>query len=97
MISDDPDEDADNLDDEGLIAACLGPGKTADPDEPTADQDIPDWPSVGARNVGLVVDNGTLDWFKTNHADWRREMGFVLRAWVVTKATAPDPVSPQGE
>jgi uncharacterized protein (DUF4415 family) len=88
MISDDPDEDADNLDDEGLIAACLGQGKAADPGDQAAGQDIPDWPPIHTRNVGLIVDNATVDWFKANHADWRQEMGFVLRAWVATKNAA---------
>jgi len=87
MIRDDPDEDADNLDDEALVAACLGPGNTSEQDSQAAEHAIPDWPPIGPRNVELIVDNETIDWFKANHADWRREMGFVLRAWVATKAT----------
>ena len=92
MITDDPDEDAENLDDEALLNAYLGrgqSGKSSDPENSA--EDIPDWPPSQTRNVGLIVDANTLGWFKANHADWRREMGFVLRAWVAVQAAAASP------
>lgn len=86
MISDQPDEDADALDDDKLLAAYLG----VDPQKPaqgviTAPEPS-DWPPTTEHDVGLSVDNMTLAWFKANHADWQRQMRFVLRAWVVAQA-----------
>ena len=100
MITDDPDEDADNLDDETLLSTCLGrrhPGESTD--QENLAEDIPDWPPNRTRDVGLIVDTETLAWFKANHADWRREMGFVLRAWVAAQAASVStkPSTPSAE
>lgn len=100
MITDDPDEDADNLDDEALLNAYLGrgqPGKSDNSENP--DEDIPDWPPIRTRSVDLIVDDDTLGWFKNNHADWRREMGVVLRAWVAAQAAhaSSEPSAAAGE
>ncbi|WP_428533728.1 hypothetical protein [Rhodopila sp.] len=81
MISDEPDEDADNLDDETLLRAYLGVGAAtqAATDSTT---DLPDWPQRRERDPGLNIDPETLAWFKARHGDWRGRMASVLRAWV---------------
>jgi hypothetical protein len=89
-ISDDPDEDADNLDDDALIEAYLGTGtRVAQSNTLAADagQEMPEWPPLKVRNIELTIDSATIAWFVGNHADWRREIGYVLRAWV---AAQPD-------
>ncbi len=90
MLPDDPDEDADHLDDEALLEAYLRP-------EPAGarrveEVNLPDWPPARRRDVAVEIDTATLDWFKANHPDWRREIRFVLKAWVTAqKAKAPSP------
>lgn len=90
MISDHPDEDADNLDDENLLEAYLGVGMptsdrggtpTSERGEATAAGGL-DWPGSHARDIGLTVNAETLAWFKANHSDWRLAIESVLRAWV---------------
>jgi uncharacterized protein (DUF4415 family) len=80
MISDEPDEDADKLDDENLLKTYLAVGL------PKVDQEaepmVPDWPPTTTRELGLNVDADTLRWFETNYGDWRQGMCSVLRAWV---------------
>ncbi len=90
MMTDETDEDADTLDDEALLSAYLGSGTSGTPSDQDADPEtrIPDWPPSRVRDTGLMVDTATLDWFKTNHADWRQEMAIILRAWVAAH-TAP--------
>ena len=89
-ISDQPDEDAANLDDNALFEAYLDAGtpRTAGVQATDVGDGMPDWPPVTLRNVGLTIDTATLAWFKSNHADWRAEAGFVLRAWVAAQTTA---------
>lgn len=80
MISDDPDEDADNLDDDTLLQSYLGSDTWA-PEEQAVT--MPDWPAGRSSDVALTVNAETVAWFKLNHADWRSAMELVLRAWVV--------------
>jgi hypothetical protein len=80
MHSDEPDEDADNLDDNNLLTNYLdgrSPGPASD-----AASAVLDWPPLTKGDLGLNVDAETLRWFETNHADWRQGMRSVLRAWV---------------
>jgi hypothetical protein len=84
-IMDEPDEDAADLDDDGLLEAYLDPGAPPAGDSAT---DMPEWPPAMVHDIGLTVDTATLAWFRNSHADWRREMGFILRAWVEIQTTA---------
>jgi hypothetical protein len=88
MISDEPDEDADSLDDEGLLEGFLaGPQDIAIRPAGTGPQDWP--PCHGGRDI-LAVDADILAWFKANHEDWQRQIGRVLRAWIATRpSTGP--------
>jgi hypothetical protein len=82
MISEDPDEDADTLDDGAVFDSYLG---DAPPRPDSADSDataLPDWPQA-VRDIGLNLDTETLAWFKAAYTDWRSAMRSVLRAWVV--------------
>jgi uncharacterized protein (DUF4415 family) len=86
MISDEPDEDADLLDDEAALETYLGdaPPKS-DSANPAAPQ-LPDWPRRAVDGIGLNLDAETLTWFKAAGADWRGQIRSVLRAWVAAKA-----------
>ncbi|MBS0644621.1 MAG: hypothetical protein U1E70_04490 [Acetobacteraceae bacterium] len=86
MLPDEPDEDAANLDDDALLDAYLNPSP-AEADQRDATR-LPDWPKLTVREVGLSLDTATLDWFRAHHADWRREIGFVLKAWVAAQTAA---------
>jgi uncharacterized protein (DUF4415 family) len=97
MISDNPDEDAESFDDEALVEAYLRPEHTRaefGPGEPAPATALPDWPPSTAREIGVTIDPTTLAWFKAHHPDWRREIRFVLRAWVAAQST-PRTVTPQ--
>ena len=84
MISDQSDEDADTFDDDKLVATYLGVDRQ--PAQHTVVAPEPsDWPPTSEHNIGLAVDSMTLAWFKANHADWQRQMRFVLRAWVIAQ------------
>jgi hypothetical protein len=96
MISDEPDEDADNLDDENLLITYLD-GSSSKPNL-DAEAAVPDWPPRATLDLGLNVDAETLLWFRNNYADWRQGMRAVLRAWVDIRtamaagvATKPEP------
>jgi hypothetical protein len=87
MISDEPDEYADNLDDDSLLRTYLGAGSRsggagASGPEPDRLSVVPDWPPSAMQDPGLPVDAETLKWFETNHRDWRQGMCSVLRGWV---------------
>ncbi|HYZ24350.1 MAG TPA: BrnA antitoxin family protein [Rhodopila sp.] len=71
--------DAETLDDDELLAACLGIDEQG-PDRQPAE--IPDWPPARSNPVTVAIDGDTAAWFKANSANWQREIGFVLRAWV---------------
>jgi uncharacterized protein (DUF4415 family) len=82
MISDDPDEDADTLDDDAVFDNYLGDALLR-PDSIASDATtLPDWPQA-VRDIGLNLDTETLAWFKAANTDWRSAMRSVLRAWVV--------------
>lgn len=84
MISDEPDEDADTLDDETLLENYLGVSAPNCPAGGSA-TDLPDWPQRRERDLGLNLDAETLAWFKTRHFDWQPTMASVLRAWVAAQ------------
>ncbi len=92
MISEDPDEDADNLDDETLLRQYLGAEKNVSGDSV---ESIPDWPPRALCDVAFTVDSEISGWFKRHHGDWRRAMRLVLRAWVV--AHTPDGPNQDGQ
>lgn len=87
MISDEPDEDADNLDDDTLMQTALGPaGEPLDTTgRGSGAAHIEDWPSPRMQGLELDIDVQTLAWFKANHANWRKAMGSVLRGWIAAK------------
>jgi uncharacterized protein (DUF4415 family) len=84
MTSDEPDEDADTLDDETLLETYLG-ASAAKPGAGDPAADLPDWPQRRERNLGLNLDTETLAWFKARHFDWQSKMASILRAWVAAQ------------
>jgi hypothetical protein len=86
MFPDDSDEDADNLDDAALLEAFLRPEHAAKPND--AEASVPDWPPTDATDRILRIDPATLNWFKAHHANWSREIGLVLRAWIASQTDA---------
>ena len=99
MISDEPDEDADTLDDEAALSTYLGDTKS--PPHIIAHRSPPleNWPSKAMQNIDLNMETGTLIWFQASHVDWQRAMRRVLRAWVDAHASqrlTPPPLSPEG-
>jgi uncharacterized protein (DUF4415 family) len=85
MISDEPDEDADILDDETALESYLGDTPPRLDRVASGAMELPDWPPRAVRDIGLNLDAETLAWFKAANSDWRREMRAVLRAWVAAK------------
>ncbi len=98
MISDEPDEDADSLDDESLMETALG--SASEPRDATGRRSgsaiIQDWPLSRLQGLELDIDVQTLAWFKANHVNWRRAMGSVLRGWIAAKSRA-NPDGPRRE
>src|SRR5471030_1769249 len=99
MISNRPNEDADNLNDDHLLTTYFD-GGSAKPDYDAA-ADIADWPPLATQGLGLSVDAVTRRWFETNYGDWRQGMCAVLRAWadiqtrgVTGLATPAEPQQP---
>ena len=86
MISDEPDEDADLLDDEAALEAYLGDTTPQAGSFSPASPPLPDWPPRAVRDVALTLDAETLAWFQATTADWRGEIRSILRAWVAVKA-----------
>lgn len=82
MISDDPDEDADLLDDGAMFDRYLGDAPPRRDSAACAATTLPDWPEA-MRDIGLDLDTETLSWFKAANTNWRSAMRSVLRAWVV--------------
>ena len=83
MILDDPDEDADNLDDEDVLEGLLG----THPLEAGVERLVTasDWPLARQPGGGIALEGATLAWFKANHADWQQEIATILRAWVAAR------------
>jgi hypothetical protein len=98
MISDEPDEDADALDDNEALESLIG-GAGLRPADASPLPSLPEWPARGQLDTGLQVDAETLAWFRSMHPDWRRQMGVVLRAWMIahtasqTRGTNPPPAT----
>jgi hypothetical protein len=91
MISDEPDEDADTLDDEGLLETYVDSGPPKQQSGSPNAADTREWPQPpGARGAGSDIDAATLAWFKANHADWQEELRTVLRTWA-SEQTRPLP------
>ena len=94
MTSDEPDEDADNLEDDKLLEGLLGDPQPATPQSviPYACAPGPEnWPCRHGANEMLTVDADILAWFRTNHENWLRQISSVLRAWIATRpGTASD-------
>jgi uncharacterized protein (DUF4415 family) len=82
MIADDPDEDADELDDGAVFEQYLGDSSSRQDSASSDVATLPDWP-YAVRDVGLNLDAETLAWFKAKNINWRSAMRSVLRAWVV--------------
>jgi uncharacterized protein (DUF4415 family) len=88
MISEEPDEDADTLDDASVLETYLGSvGQKPESGVQTA-ANVRDWPPSPERDIGLDLDAETLDWFKANHTHWRLEMVGILRAWMIARTRA---------
>ena len=86
MISDEPDEDADLLDDDELVQALTG--TTAPAAAGGAAPAHEDWPPRSRHEEEVIVDADILVWFKANHADWHQRIRGVLRAWMVARPDA---------
>jgi uncharacterized protein (DUF4415 family) len=86
MISDEPDEDADTLDDNGLLDVFLDKPQAA---STQGAQPAPtDWPSRPSRLLDAIyLDADIVNWFQVNHQDWQQQIRGVLRGWI---ATMPD-------
>jgi uncharacterized protein (DUF4415 family) len=82
MISDVQGEDADALDDDEALESLISDAGPT-PGVACSVSSMPEWPPRERSDVGLPVDAETLAWFRSTHADWRRQMGVVLRAWMI--------------
>ena len=93
MISDEPDEDADALDDDAAIESYLGGTSSGDapvtPGRGPAFIEVKDWPPRSGRDLGLTLDTDTLAWFRETYPDWRHQMRTVLRAWMIDNMAEP--------
>jgi hypothetical protein len=95
MISDEPDEDADTLDDEGVMDTCFDPdaGEATERTTPKRPSDatdatrFEDWPPSPLQDLELNLEVGTRAWFKAKHADWRSAMEAVLRSWIESRTS----------
>jgi hypothetical protein len=95
MISDEPDEDADTLDDDSVLETCFDPSaaKTEAREQTARNRGVVathvrDWPQSCTPEADFGLDPETLAWFKANHADWRLAIGSVLRGWVAAKSAS---------
>jgi len=93
MISDEPDEDADALDDDSLLETYAGVGSQRSGADGTPD--VRDWPpSSRGADAGSYIDAETLAWFRTNWTDWRSELNLVLRGWIAGYTRPPSDAQP---
>jgi hypothetical protein len=83
MNSDDPDEDADNLDDDNLLTGYIDPSRPQT--ETEAAIRVMDWPPRTTPDFNSNSNGSALAWFKANYADWQGEIDSVLRAWVYAR------------
>ena len=92
MISDEPDEDADSLDDDAALDTYLAEDAPKIDSQAPVTPVLPDWPSRTRDETGLDIDPETLAWFKAMHVNWRHEIRSVLRGWVAANmASQQDP------
>jgi hypothetical protein len=96
MISDESDEDANNLADEIVLGTVIGHDSPARGTSAAGPATVSDWPLPRVKDIGFDLDHATLAWFKANHPDWREAIGFVLQAWVTLKTQAEPDVQLQG-
>ena len=99
MISDEPDEDADTLDDDTLRRQPMlddetlrGPCWCGFPvrERIRTSASVREWPPPpAASGTGADIDAATLAWFKANHADWQAELRTVLQTWVTEQSQPP--------
>jgi len=95
MISDEPDEDADALDDDTLLEAYVGIDPPASRSGSDAAPDVRDWPPAHrTRDRGSCIDADTLAWFRANRTNWRADLNLVLRGWIDGQAQAPSVARP---
>jgi hypothetical protein len=85
MISEEPDEDADTLDDESVLETYLGSDALTREAVAGRSTSLQDWPPSHERELGLDLNAETVAWFKANHVDWRLAMASTLRAWVAAR------------
>jgi hypothetical protein len=90
MIADEPDEDADTLDDDDALDGVLGDG-TSKPEGSSPRIELANWPTPTAFQIALNLDAETVAWFKVTYPDWRLRMREVLRAWVTANTTDLQP------
>ncbi len=94
MISDEPDEDAEEFDDDTILESLVGHDGIGRLDVPQRSL-MPEWPAGGDRGIDLQVDAETMAWFRSSHPDWQRQMGLVLRAWMIANTASDTPgISP---
>jgi hypothetical protein len=80
MISDEPDGDADTLDDETVPVADAGTESVTQVAGSATDSNVREWTLPhGASDTGADSNASTLAWFKGNHADWRAAPRIVPR------------------
>src|ERR1700722_20319894 len=97
MISDEPDEDADTLDDEGLLETYVGAGPPQQQSGAPHAADLQEWPQLsGTPGAGSDIDAATPPWFKANHVDWQEELRTVLRTWASVQAQPLPDTQPPG-
>ena len=89
MISDEPDEDADGSDDDTALESLGDVGPR--PDDTSPLPSLPQWPEHDQHDTGIQVDAATMTWFRSTHPDWRRQMGYVLRAWMIANTANETP------
>jgi hypothetical protein len=98
MISDEPDEDADALDDDDLLENYLVPDKPMRdlPNREDGDNvgDVRDWPPADGSVSGPKLDSQTIAWFKVNHADGMLGIESVLKGWIAAHAQALSDTQP---
>jgi uncharacterized protein (DUF4415 family) len=84
MISDEPDEDADLLDDDALIEAATGP--INEPSMLANTCPTADWPARARQGEPLTVDGDILTWFQARGTNWQSQARAVLRAWIAAQS-----------
>ncbi len=85
MISDEPDEDAELLDDDALIEAITGP--VTQPCSAGSTTAAADWPLRPRHGEALTVDGAILAWFQARDSAWQPQIQAVLRAWIAAQTS----------